>query len=68
MWNPLYELMESEEIDAEKLAEELRNSWCHFVVLRKTANFKGDLEKQEWKVIYETENYFVYVDETNIPK
>lgn len=68
MWNPLYEQMESEEIDAEKLSEELRKNLCHFVVLRKSAELKGDLEQLEWKVFYQTENYIVYLDENNDPR
>lgn len=68
MWNPLYEIMEDEEIDAEALAEELRNQKCHFVVLRKSADVIGDLEENAWKKYYESEGYVVYLDENNDPR
>lgn len=68
MWNPLYELMESEQIDAKKLAEELRNNLCHFVVLRKNTELTEDLENLGWNVFYQTENYIVYLDENNDPR
>ncbi len=68
MWNPLYELMEAEEIDAEKLSEELRNSLCHYVVLRKTAELTKDMEALGWTVFYQTDNYIVYLDENNDPR
>lgn len=68
MWNRLYEIMESEKINAEELAEELRMQRCHFVVLRKTAKLSGNLEKEEWKKYYESEGYVVYLDEKNDPR
>lgn len=68
MWNPLYELMESEKIDAEKLSVELKNNLCHFVVLRKTTQLEGDLERFGWNVFYQTESYIVYLDENNDPR
>lgn len=68
MWNALYDIMESEEINATELAKELRIQNCHFVVLRKTANLSGNLEKEKWKKYYESKEYVVYLDENNDPR
>ena len=68
MWNKLYELVESEEIDAKEMADELRVQACHFVVLRKDAKVKGNLEKENWKKYYENDKYIVYLDEENDPR
>lgn len=68
MWNPLYEIMESEIVDAKLLAKELRNSMCHFVVLRKNTVFEGDLETEGFAKYCETDSYQVYLDKNNDPR
>lgn len=68
MGNLLYDLVEKEEVDAKELSQGLRDKACHFVVLRKSTILKGDLEKENWKVYYESNEYIVYLDETNDPR
>ena len=68
MGNALYELVEKEEVDTKELSQGLRDKACHFVVLRKSTILKGDLEKENWKVYYESNEYIVYLDETNDPR
>lgn len=68
MGNALYELVEKEEVDTKELSQGLRDKGCHFVVLRKSTILKGDLEKENWKVYYESNEYIVYLDETNDPR
>lgn len=68
IWDDLFVLMEAEEINAKELAAELRKRACHFVVLRKNADVKGNLEKENWNKYYETDGYVVYLDENNDPR
>lgn len=68
MGNFLYDLVESEKVEAKVLSDELRNWSCHFVVLRKSTVLNGDLEKENWKKYYESEKYVVYLDATNDPR
>ena len=68
MGTDLYEMVEQEKVDAQQLSSELRLETCHFVILRKNANIEGDLEKENWKMYYESKNYVVYLDETNDPR
>ena len=67
-WNALYEIMESEVIDAKELANELRKNYCHFVVLRGDAVLEGSLEKEDWIMYAETNEYIVYMDKNNDPR
>ena len=67
-WNALYEIMESEVIDAKELADELRKNYCHFVVLQKDAVLEGSLEKEDWVLYTETNEYIVYMDKNNDPR
>lgn len=66
-WNRLYEIMESSVVDTNSLANELRNDNCHYVVLRKNTILDGNLEKEDWIVYCETEQYTVYLDKNNDP-
>lgn len=68
MWNSLYEIMESEEMDAKELAKELRAQNCHFVVLREAAVSGDAMEDENWIKFYETKGYEVYIDDTNDPR
>ena len=68
MWNALYELVESENIDEKELAKELRAQNCHFVVLREGAVSSEDMENEDWLSYYETKGYEVYIDDTNDPR
>lgn len=67
-WNSLYELMESETVEASELAEELRAYKCHFVVLREETELIGKMETEDWLKYYETDGYVVYIDENNDPR
>lgn len=67
-WNSLYEIMESEEIEAKELAEELRAYKCHFVVLRDNVKLIGKMEEEDWLKYYEMDGYVVYIDNKNDPR
>lgn len=68
MWDSLYDEMESDKVNAEKLSEELRQRNCHFVILRKNTSVEGSLEKEEWDLYYESEGYVIYLDKNNDPR
>ena len=66
-WHILHIIMEADEIDAKELSDELRKQQCHYVVLRKNAVLIGNIEDEDWEEYYQSENYIVYIDETNDP-
>ena len=38
------------------------------MVLRKNADVKGNMEKENWNKYYESDGYVVYLDENNDPR
>lgn len=68
MWNALYEIMESDDIEEKELARELRAQNCHFVVVREKQVSADDMKDENWIKFYETRGYEVYIDDTNDPR
>ncbi len=64
----LFNLMETENTEAEELSEKLRFYQCHYVILRKDANINGALTEFDWIFYGETDNYRIYLDSTNDPR
>ena len=64
-WNflyPLFDVMEAEVIDMEKLVPMAREAGCHYVVLRKDKEIIGDPADYKWELFEETAEYAVYRD------
>lgn len=61
--HPLEEEMRKEVSDSVVLASLARETHTHYIVLHKHHQVKGDLEEQEFKLFFTTENYVVYLDE-----
>ena len=64
-WNflsPLFDVMEAEVIDMEKLVPMVREAGCHYVVLRKDKEIIGDPADYKWELFEETAEYAVYRD------
>lgn len=67
-WNDLHTIMEyDDEIDVQKLSEQLRLQGCHYVVLRADKVLNGSLKEEGWVEYYRTDGYTVYMDKNNDP-
>ena len=58
----IYDIIESDEIDLERLLKLTRQSGCHYIVLRENAEFVNEHFLQELEVFFETDGYIVYRD------
>ena len=54
--------------DTETLTALARERGCHYIVLNKNHFVSRDLNECGFETFFETENYIVYVDSSNIPK
>ena len=61
-YDPLFTLMESDEIELEELAELTKQRQCHYVVLSKEKNLIGNLEDYSYEIYAEVGDYIVYCD------
>lgn len=64
-WNnadELFDVMEEEKIDLERLAPLVRERSCHYVVLRLDKEVIGDTADYGWERFFETKDYVVYRD------
>lgn len=62
--NPLYEAMEADRIDAERLAALVREEWCAYIVLPLDKEVDGSLEAYDFEVFGEMDGYIIYKDST----
>lgn len=60
----LYDLMEAEEIDAGKLANQARERECHYIILAEDKNIDGNLPDYDYEVFAKVQGYVVYKDST----
>lgn len=60
--NDLYDIMESDVIDAEALASEARNQGCVYIVLREDKKIAGSLTAHDFDVFGKTDGYIIYID------
>lgn len=67
-YNPLYNLLEAERIDAVKLSDEARVQKCHYIIVSTQENMDGSLESNNWECLDTIDGYNVYVDNTNNPR
>lgn len=58
----LFDVMEDERIDLEKLVPLTREAGCHYVILRRDKEMTGIPEDYGWTLFQETEKYNVYRD------
>ena len=56
----MYEIMESDEIDLEKLMELTVQRECHFIVFREDAEFVGGPAGLDLEQFLKTDGYIVY--------
>jgi hypothetical protein len=61
-FNSLYDLMESDSVDAQSLALEARNQECVYIVLPEDKKITGSMEACDFNEFYRTEGYIVYID------
>lgn len=61
-YNEMHEIMESAEIDIERLLRLTRAQDCPFLVFRQDAVFSEDPDTQELELLCETDGYMVYQD------
>ncbi len=69
-YNTLYDVMEclmQDTIEAERLAMELRNTGCHYVILRQDAPLEGKMEAYDFEQYAQIAGYVIYLDMTNDP-
>ena len=59
-YDEMYEIMESDEIDLERLLELAIQRVCHFIVFREDAEFVGEITGLELELFLETDGYVVY--------
>lgn len=62
--NLLYEAMESETVDAKRVAELAKPYGCHFVILKETKEINGKLEDYDYVLEDTVEGYRIYRDTT----
>ncbi len=55
-------VMAEEVIDMEQLADQSRQSACHYCILHRDQKLKGSPEDYGWTVFYETDGYIIYRD------
>jgi hypothetical protein len=64
-WNyqsELYDAMEAETIDLERLAPLAREAGCHYIILRQDKKVLGRVEDYNWEWFGETQEYTIYRD------
>lgn len=62
--NELYQVMESEEIDAGQLAELAREAWCVYIILPEDKVVKGNLNSCDFEIFGRVDGYIIYKDST----
>lgn len=62
--NPFYNLMESEVIDVEVLADYAKQARCHYIILSREKELIGDLRDYEYEVFDQIGDYIIYRDTT----
>ena len=60
VYDEMYEIMESDEIDLERLMELTEHQKCHFIVFREDAEFLGEIAVPDLELYLETDGYKVY--------
>lgn len=60
----LYDVMEAEEIDAEKLASLCRDNICAYIILPEDKKVNGDLTEFDYEWFGQVQNYIIYKDAT----
>lgn len=58
----IYDIIESDEIDLERLLKLTRQSGCHYIVFREDAEFVNEHALKELELFFETDGYIVYRD------
>ena len=59
---PLQDLMEAEVIQADKLAEEVRNNWCEYVILSVNKKYTEPMEDYGFELVDTIDGYHIYRD------
>lgn len=59
---PLKDLMEASEIQTDKLAESVRNSWCEYVILSVNKEYTEPMENYGFELIDTVNGYNIYRD------
>lgn len=62
--NELYNVMESEEIDAKQLAELAREAWCAYIILPEEKKVNGNLGAYDFEKFGQVDGYVIYKDST----
>lgn len=62
--NFLYEAMEAEVVDAEKVAELAKSYGCHYVILKESKEIDGQMETYDYVLQNTFEGYRIYRDTT----
>lgn len=62
--NALYNLMESDEIEAQRLAELAREAWCAYIILPEDKKLQGSLETYDFDKFGQVDGYVIYKDST----
>ena len=60
VYDEMYEIMESDEIDLERLLELTVQRVCHFIVFREDAEFVGEPAGMDLELVLKTDGYVVY--------
>lgn len=60
VYDEMYEIMESDEIDLERLLYLTVQRECHFIVFREDAEFVGEIAGPDLELYLETDGYMVY--------
>lgn len=58
----LFDVMEAEKIDLDRLVPLVREAGCHYIILRKDKEMIGSPETYNWAWFGETEKYVIYRD------
>ncbi len=58
----LYDLMESEKIDAKELADQARARECHYIILAEDKDVTGNLGDYDYELFDEMDGYVIYKD------
>ncbi len=69
-YNTLYDTMEcllQDTIDVDKLATELRNTGCHYVILKEDAPLVGKMQDVDFVEYAKVDEYVIYLDKLNDP-
>ena len=60
----LYDVMESDVIDAKTLCEMCHARECHYIILAEDKKIRGSLQDHEYEFFASVENYIIYKDAT----